>query len=56
VPYDFSAVRSVRTSIIARTPPSSDPNYPFRNSFDGGAYQILGASVVVNPRNLSMND
>jgi prepilin-type N-terminal cleavage/methylation domain-containing protein len=56
VPYDFSAIRSVRASIIGRTPPSADPNYPFRNSFDHGPYQILGASVVVNPRNLSMND
>lgn len=56
VPYDFSAVRSVRVSMIARTPPSTDPSYHFRNSFDHGAYQILGASVVVNPRNLSMND
>ena len=56
VPNDFSAVRSVRVSLIGRTPPSTDPNYPFRNSFDNGRYQILGASVVVNPRNLSMND
>jgi prepilin-type N-terminal cleavage/methylation domain-containing protein len=55
-PYDFSEVRAVRVSIIARTTPSHDPNYPFRNSFDNGRYQILGASVVVNPRNLSMND
>jgi prepilin-type N-terminal cleavage/methylation domain-containing protein len=54
--YDFSLLRSVRVSIIGRTVPSTDPSYSYRNSFDNGAYQIQGASVVVNPRNLSMND
>ena len=59
-PYDsaymFSLVRSVRVSLIARTQPSTDPSFTFRNAFDGGPYQVQGASVVVNPRNLSMND
>jgi prepilin-type N-terminal cleavage/methylation domain-containing protein len=59
-PYDsaylFSLVRSVRVSLIARTKPSTDPSFTFRNAFDGGPYQVQGASVVVNPRNLSMND
>jgi prepilin-type N-terminal cleavage/methylation domain-containing protein len=55
-PYDFSLVRSVRVSIIGRTVPSTNPSYSYRNSFDNGPYQIQGASVVVNPRNLSMND
>jgi type II secretory pathway pseudopilin PulG len=54
--YDFSLVRSVRVSIIGRTVPSTMPSYTYRNSFDNGHYQIQGASVVVNPRNLSMND
>jgi prepilin-type N-terminal cleavage/methylation domain-containing protein len=59
-PYDsaymFSLVRSVRVSLIGRTAPSTDPSFTFRNAFDGGPYQVQGASVVVNPRNLSMND
>jgi hypothetical protein len=59
-PYDsaymFSLVRSVRVSLIARTQPSTDPSFTFRNPFDGGPYQVQGASVVVDPRNLSMND
>ena len=53
---DFSLVRSVRIALIARTTPNPSPTYHFRNLFDGGPYQILGSSVVVNPRNLSMND
>ncbi len=55
-PYDYTLVRSVRISLIGRTPPNPGPTYTFRNTFDGGAYQIQGASVVVNPRNLSMKD
>jgi hypothetical protein len=59
-PYDsaymFSLVRSVRVSLIARTKPSADPSFTFRNAFDGGPYLVQGASVVVDPRNLSMND
>jgi hypothetical protein len=55
-PYMFSLVRSVRVSLIARTQPSTDPSFTFRNPFDGGPYQVQGASVVVSPRNLSMND
>lgn len=54
--YDFTLIRSLRISLIARTPPSTDPGYAFRNSFDSGPYQVQGISVVVNPRNLSMND
>jgi prepilin-type N-terminal cleavage/methylation domain-containing protein len=54
--YNFSLVRSVRASIIARTAPSATSASMFQNSFDGGAYQVRGTVVVVNPRNLSMND
>jgi prepilin-type N-terminal cleavage/methylation domain-containing protein len=51
---DFTLVRSVRVSILARTPPNATISY--RNQFDEGPYQVLGASVVVNPRNMSMRD
>lgn len=54
--YNYTLVRSVRISLIARTTPSSDPSYKFRNAFDQGSYQVQGIAVVVNPRNLSMND
>ncbi len=52
--YDYTMVRSVMISLVGRTPPVQDPTYVFRNSFDGGPYQIQGVSVVVNPRNMSM--
>jgi prepilin-type N-terminal cleavage/methylation domain-containing protein len=52
--YDFSLIRAVRVSMIGRTP--ADITNNFRNSFDGGAYKIESVSVVINPRNLSMND
>jgi len=54
--FDYTLIRSVRVSLIGRTTPNPDPRYTFRNTFDNGPYQILGASVVVNPRNLSMRD
>jgi len=53
--YDFTIVRSLRVSIIGRTTPGSYGVYS-PNSFDGGPYQVLGAAVVINPRNLSMAD
>jgi hypothetical protein len=43
-------------SLIGRTKPTTDPSYKFRNSFDSGAYEIQGVSLVVNPRNMSMSD
>jgi hypothetical protein len=54
--YNFTLVRAVRISLIGRTTPSTDPNYKFRNTFDHGPYQVQGTAVVVNPRDLSMND
>jgi len=56
VPYNFTVVRSVRASIIARTTPNLNATYTYRNSFDNGPYQVQGMAVVVNPRNMSMND
>ena len=55
-PYDYTLIRSVRVSLIGRTVPNFGPDYKFRNLFDNGPYQIQGLSIVVNPRNLSMND
>ena len=56
-PWNFSLVRSVRISMIARTAPTTTfGTGVYHNSFDGGAYQVRGTAIVVNPRNLSMND
>jgi len=52
--YDYTMIRSVMISLVGRTPPVEDPTYVFRNTFDGGPYQIQGLSIVVNPRNMSM--
>jgi len=52
----FTLVRAVRVTVIGRTAPSTDPTYTYRNPFDNGPYQIRGSSIVVNPRNLSMNN
>ncbi len=54
--FDYSIIRSVRVSIIGRTPPTAGSAITFRNSYDNGPYQIQGLSVVINPRNLSMSD
>jgi len=52
---DFELIRSVRVSLIGRTNPNPDPSYTFRNTFDGGPYQVVDATVVINPRNITMN-
>ncbi|HEY2460129.1 MAG TPA: prepilin-type N-terminal cleavage/methylation domain-containing protein [Candidatus Acidoferrum sp.] len=53
----YDQIRSVRISIIGRTPPGERTgNGTFRNGFDNGPYRIQSMSIVVNPRNLSMND
>jgi prepilin-type N-terminal cleavage/methylation domain-containing protein len=52
-PYQFNLIRSVRASIIGRTEPN--PTNPYRNSFDNGPYEIRGNSIIVDPRNLTMN-
>lgn len=54
--YDPSQIRSIVVSLIGRTPPNRTGDITFKNSFDGGNYQIQSLSVVINPRNLSMND
>jgi prepilin-type N-terminal cleavage/methylation domain-containing protein len=62
--YDnqFDQIRSIRISLIGRTPPglysNSNVYSPtlFTNSFDSQPYKIQALSIIVNPRNLSMND
>lgn len=51
--YNFSALHSVRVSLIARTPPQDTSNYVYRNAFDSGPYQVQGTALVVNPRNMN---
>jgi hypothetical protein len=50
---DFALIRSVRVSLIGRS--RADPTNPYRNPFDSGPYQIRGSSIIVDPRNLTMN-
>ncbi len=62
--YDnqYDEIRSVRISLIGRTPPKMYSNSNvysstiFTNTFDGQPYKIQALSIIVNPRNLSMND
>ena len=51
---DWTSIKAVRIDLTARTPVNSDPSVNFRNSLDGGPYQVQKISVVINPRNLSM--
>ena len=53
---NFELVRSVSVTLVGRTNPNPDPTYTFRNTFDGGPYQVSDATVVINPRNLTMNN
>jgi prepilin-type N-terminal cleavage/methylation domain-containing protein len=56
-PYDYTLVRSIRVSMISRTPPALDPTLSiFKNGFDNGPYLVQQASVVVDLRNLSNTD
>jgi hypothetical protein len=52
---DWTSIRAVRITIIGRTPPITGPTQ-YHNGFDQGPYKVEALSVVVNPRNLSMND
>lgn len=56
VSYAPNLIRSVRVSLIGRTTPGQFTGSAFRNAFDGGQYRIQALSLVINPRNLSMND
>ena len=52
---DWAAISAVRISLIGRTSATTNVQSHFRNSFDGGGYKVEGVSVVVSPRNLTMN-
>jgi prepilin-type N-terminal cleavage/methylation domain-containing protein len=54
--FDFSIIRSIRATVIGRTPPSASSASTVLNSYDNGPYKIQGLSVAINPRNLSMGD
>jgi prepilin-type N-terminal cleavage/methylation domain-containing protein len=54
--YNPNLIRSIRVSVIGRTPPNKYSGTNFRNTFDGQNYKIQSLSLVINPRNLSMND
>ncbi len=51
--YNFTLLQSIRVSLLARTAPVYTKNYVYRNTFDGGPYQVQGAAVVVSPRNMN---
>jgi prepilin-type N-terminal cleavage/methylation domain-containing protein len=52
---NWYSIRAVRITVIGRTPPVSGPT-TYTNNFDQGPYRVEAVSIVVNPRNLSMND
>ena len=54
--YNYTLVQSIQVELIGRTTPNFAPTYVFRNGFDQGPYQIESASVVINPRNITMNN
>jgi len=57
-PYDFTLIRAVRVSMVARTNPGA--NSPvlgnFRNGFDGGPYLVQQGSVSVDLRSITNSD
>jgi len=57
-PYDFSLIRAVRVSMIARTVPSANAAVltNFKNGFDGGPYLVQQGSVSVDLRSITNSD
>jgi prepilin-type N-terminal cleavage/methylation domain-containing protein len=54
-PFDYSLIRALRVSLIARTKPSSNATLSqFTNGFDQGPYLVQQASVAVDIRNMSI--
>lgn len=55
---DWASVRSVQVRLMARTTALTDKSQMrgvYRNTYDGGPYQVQGVSVVISPRNLGTN-
>ena len=57
-PYDFSLIRAVRLSIVARTTPNADVSAlnKLKNGFDGGPYLVQQGSVSVDLRSITNSD
>lgn len=57
-PNDFTLIRAVRVSMIARTvPKANSPALPnFKNGFDGGPYLVQQGSVSVDLRSITNSD
>ncbi len=53
---NWAAITAVRISLIGRTSATTNVQSNFHNNFDGGGYKVEGVSVVVSPRNLTMNN
>jgi len=52
----WTDIRAIQISLIGRTNPTDATTAEnYRNSFDNGPYQIEALSVIINPRNMSMN-
>jgi hypothetical protein len=54
--YDLTTIQAVRVSMISRTNPVNGRVAGFNNTFDNGNYKVESLSVVVDPRNLSLNN
>jgi prepilin-type N-terminal cleavage/methylation domain-containing protein len=57
-PYDYSLIRAVRVSMVARTNPGSETLVlkNLRNGFDNGPYLVQQASVAVDLRSITNSD
>ena len=56
-PGDFALIRSLRISMIARTQPKTTQAFAgFQNGFDGGPYLVQQASVIIDMRNMTINE
>ena len=57
-PYDFTLIRAVRVSMIARTVPNANTAVltNFKNGFDGGPYLVQQGSVSVDLRSITNSD
>jgi hypothetical protein len=54
--YDLSTIQAVEVSLIGRTNPANGNVAGFNNTFDNGNYKVESVSVVVDPRNLNLNN